>query len=214
MTIANWVANRLRDAEDVTGVDVLAADVVQVSRSEHPPFIAGIVSEMRVESEKIHPLVRGRHAVEIIANVPKGAFWTGGALALAHQHHIATGAFGDLMRVLSLADVRRFVPSETAFIERGLHQHRRIAGFDRVHDRLYRIRLRDDDQSEVMAVMLNEYEMTADHVRFARDRYGPFSIVVKTNPNGQPTRAAITAADQLSAEILTWGEFLAYLNSL
>lgn len=214
MTIATWVAARLKDAEEVEDIDVLAANVIRVSRSEHPPFLAGIVSAARVEGKTIQSLVEGEHDIEIIANVPKDAFWTGDALSLASRHQIASGVFGDLRRVLTLGNVRSFVPAETAFIERGLGQHRRVASFHRLHDRVYQIHLHNADQSDVVAVMLNEYELTAEHIRAARDRYGPFAIVVKTNPNGRPTTSAVNVARQLSVDILMWGEFLGRLNAL
>ena len=113
------------------------------------------------------------------------SYWTGGALNLAHDYNIATGAYGDLLRVIDVEDVRTFQPKETEFVERGLRQHDRISSFERVHDRLYCISR--NSLPDVTVAMLNEYELTADHLRTARDRYGKFSIAVITNPNGRAT---------------------------
>ncbi len=106
--------------------------------------------------------------------------------------------------------MRAFQPKETEFVERGLRQHDRISRFERVYDRLYRISrsgLRD-----LTVAMLNEYELTADHLRTARDRYGEFSVAVITNPNGRATSSAGEAAQTMGVEILKWGTFFGRLN--
>lgn len=211
---ATWVADRLREKKDVKKVDVIAQQVLRISRAEHPPFVAGIVSSSKVVRNVIEHLVTPELQVEIIANIPKDSFWAGDALALARRHHIATGAFGDLLRVLDRPDVRAFVPAETAFIERGLTQHRRVTSFDRLHDRIYRIELRGgDDHPDLTVAMLNAYELTAEDVRAARERYGDFSVVVITNPNGRATSSALQVGRMLSIEIFDWAEFYGYLNS-
>lgn len=207
---SEWVARNLRDSEDVSKVEQLSDQVLRISRSNYDPFLVGIVSAKCVKADTIDSIVRSELEVEIIANVPKESYWTGGALKLAKKNNIATGSYGDLFRVLDLPDVRAFKPKETEFVERGLSQHDRISSFDRVHDRLYRIsrnRLPD-----VTVAMLNEYELTADHLRTARQRYGQFSIAVITNPNGGPTSSAEETAQIMGVEILKWGPFFGRLN--
>lgn len=205
-----WVASNLRKAQRVGKVEVLSDQVLRVSRSKYTPFVAGIVSTKCVDADSVRALVQSKLEVEIIANVPRESYWTGGALRLAHNNNIATGGYGDLLRVINLQDVRAFQPKETEFVERGLRQHHRIATFERVHDRLYRISR--DGLPDVTVVMLNEYELTADHLRAARDRYGQFSIAVITDPNGRATSSAEEAARSMDVEILNWGPFFGRLN--
>lgn len=205
-----WVAGNLKKAQDVTSVEVLSDQVLRVSRASLDPFVAGVVSAERVEVDTVRGLVNSEFEVEIIANVPRESYWTGGAIRLAHSNDIATGAYGDLLRVIGRPDVRGFRPSETVFLERGLSQHDRVLGFERVHDRLYRISR--GTLPDLTVVMLNEYELTADHLRAARDRYGPFSVAVITNPNGSSTGSAEGVAGNMGVEILKWGPFLGRLN--
>jgi len=205
-----WVADNLREAGHVTNVDVLSEQVLRVSREKHAPYVAGIISVKCVKVDDIMPLVESKLGVEIIANVPKESYWTGEAILLAQVHSIATGGYGDLLRVIDVEDVRAFQQKETAFVERGLRQHDRIASFDRLHDRLYLIRR--NDLPDVTVAMLNEYELTADHLRTARDRYGKFSLAVITDPNGGSTSAANEAARAMGVEILNWGAFFGRLN--
>lgn len=203
---SEWVADNLRKAKGVSKVEVISDQVLRVSRSKYDPFIAGIVSVACVEAGTVRTLVKSELGVEIIANVPKESYWTGGALRLAHDNNIATGGYNDLFRVIDLQDVRDFRPRETEFIERGLRQHDRISSFERVHDRLYRISR--NGLPDLKVAMLIEYELTADHLRTARDRYGQFSVAVITNPNGGATSSAEEAAQNMGVEILRWRPFL------
>lgn len=207
---SEWVAAGLRKAVGVSMVEVLSDQVLRVSRTEDGPFVAGIVSARCVEADTVRALVEFNLGVEIIANVPKESYWTGGALKLAQANNIATGAYGDLLRVIDLPEVRAFQPKETEFVERGLRQHDRISNFERVHDRLYCITR--NALPDLTVAMLNEYELTADHLRTARDRYGQFSVAVITNPNGQATSSAQEVAQAMGVEILNWGPFFGRLN--
>ncbi len=207
---SEWVAGNLRKAKGVSKVEVLSDQVLRVSRCKYDPFVAGIVSAKCVEADTVSTLVKSKPDVEIIANVPKESYWAGDALRLAHDNNIATGAYGDLLRVIDLQDVRAFQPKETEFVERGLRQHDRISTFEREYDRLYRISR--NGLPDLKVAMLNEYELTADHLRTARDRYGQFSVAVITNPNGRATSSAEEAAQTTGVEILNWGPFLGRLN--
>lgn len=205
-----WVASKLRKATDVLAVEILSNQVLRIERRNYDPFIAGVVSTECVKTDTIKSLITSPFEIEIIANVPKESYWTGAALKLARDNDIATGGFGDLLRVIDVEDVRLFESKETLFIERGLRQHDRVKDMERVHDRLYRIRR--NRLPDLTVVMLNEYELTSDHLRTARERYGPFSIAVITNPNGDPTDAAKKVAQTLGVEILKWGAFFGRLN--
>lgn len=207
---SEWVVGKLREARDVSNVEILSDQVLRVSRSKYDPFVAGFVSVECVEADTVRPLVMSNLDVEIIVNVPKESYWTGAALRLAHSHNIAAGSYGDLLRVINRQDVRSFQPKEIEYIERGLRQHDRIQHFERVHDRLYRICR--TSLPDLTVAMLNEYELTADQLRTARDRYGKFSMVVITNPNGRATSSAYDAAETMGVEVLKWSPFFGRLN--
>jgi hypothetical protein len=205
-----WVAEQLRKAEGVLKVEVLDDQVLRVSREKYEPFIAGIVSKTCVDREAVKPLVKSEHDVEIIANVPKESYWTGSALGLAEDNNIATGAFSELYRAIDVENVRTVQQKERAFLERGLRQHTGVSGFERVYDRVYRVSRHG--KPDLLVAMLNEYELTSDHLRTARERFGKFDAAVITNPNGKATHSAEEAATQMGIEVLKWGPFLGRLN--
>lgn len=206
----NWVAENLRKAEHVTKVDVLDDRVLRVEREEHEPFVAGIISESAVTSDDIKGLISSKHDVEIIINVPKESFWYGSALDLAERNNVATGQYGDLLRAIGEDDVRALVAKDRIFVERSLRQHSRVSGLERSYDKVYV--LSRHGLSNLTAAMINEYELTADHLRTAWDRYGKFDVAVCTNPNGTITSAARQAAKSMGIDVLKWGPFLGRIN--
>ena len=206
-----WVAGNLKTAVHVTKVEILSEQVLRVSRDKYAPYVAGVVSVNCVKTDTILPLIKSNFQIEIIANIPKESYWTGEALLVAKAHNIAVGSYGDLLRVINTGNVRAFQQKETAFIDRGLRQHDRISGFERMHDRLYLIHR--NSLPDITVVMLNEYELTANHLRTARDRYGKFSLAVITNPNGRATSSAKEAGQTMGVEILNWKAFFGRINT-
>jgi hypothetical protein len=184
--------------------------VLRIVRKEQPTFLAGTITSSRVEPSTIERLVNGVYQIEFIANIPKESFWTGAAIALASKHGAAFGGFGDLRSALTLPDGRIYVKKEFAFVERGLRQHAQVSSLERVDDRKYLVKRHQ--MSNICVVALNEYELNADQVRTARDRYGAFAAIIITNPNGAPTSAAEQAAKSMGISIYKWGAFLGQLN--
>jgi len=207
-----WVAQKLRKNAGVEAVDLLATQVLRIVRKNHQPFLVGTIASPRVEPSTIDHLLNGLFLIEIIANIPPESFWTGDAIAFASRHSAAFGGMGDLLSAIELPDVSRYVKKEFAFVERGLHQHRKVSDVERVHDRMYVVKRQE--LCDVTVVLLNEYELTADIVRTARDRYGVFTAIVLTNPSARvPTSLASQAAESMGSQIYTWREFLVRLNN-
>jgi hypothetical protein len=205
-----WVAEKITGHDEVASVELIAANRVKVFRTKFPTVIVGTGAASRLDAEELAAILRDDPKVDFVVNVPKEAFVTGDALALAVQNGVTIGGLGDLMRAIENADVSTYVSPEVAFIERGLRQHSRVVDFERVDDRRYVIERRG--LRTLTVVFLGEYELTADHVRVAQERYERFDFLVATNPNGRPTTASLEAAQSMGAKVLKWGPFLGALN--
>lgn len=205
-----WVAQTIAEKSGVEDANVIGPHCLKITRQKFAPFVAGIISVDVVTREIVQPLLEEEPTVEILVNVPKESFWTGPAIAAAAARKVAFGGIGDLMSSISNEDVRQYTRSEYAFVERGLRQHTRVSQFDREADRLYLVYRTGLDP--LRFVMLKEYELTADHVRTARDRYGAFDAILLNDPNGKPTNEALQVAKDIGTEIFKWGQFLGRLN--
>ena len=205
-----WVAGRLRDHDEVVRIDLQTPQVLHIFRKKHSDFLAATIASTRVEPATLRGLLDGSFRVEFIANIPGESFWTGEAIEFAAAHSAAFGGMGDLFSAVTWPKVSDYEKSKFVFVERGLQQHTKVVDLKRVHDRKYLVRR--SGRREVAVVLINEYDLSADHVRTARDRYGQFTVVLMTNPNGRPTSSAHQAANSMGARIFMWGEFLSELT--
>jgi hypothetical protein len=206
-----WAAAKLRDKPDIRSIDLLSPQILKIKRKRRPSFLAATVAADRVERSTIRSLFRETPEIEFVANIPVESLWTGSAITYADDHGSAFGGFSDLLRAIRDCDsVGKYQNPEFAFVERGLRQHSKVGSLERIHDRKYRVKRRDLD--DVLLLLLNEYDLIADHVRAGRDRYGSFDVVLKTNPNGQITTSAHQAVESMGAQALKWGELLSRLH--
>lgn len=205
-----WVADKMHGRENVTSVTVLSPQRIQIVRNEFPTVVVGTTAVERVDAAVVSDLLVPAPSPSFIVNVPKESYVTGDALQLAAKHGFAIGGLGDLMRAVKLPSPAQYVSPEFTFVERGLKQHTRISRYDRLDDRSYLVIRKG--LNPVHVAFLNEYELIADHLRVARDRYGDFVIAVITNPSGNPTSSALNVAASMGIQVCKWGEFLGALN--
>lgn len=205
-----WIAKILRSSDEVAAVEALTSQLVQVVRKKHPTIQVLAVAVARFDASMLRSLLADTQHASFVVNISKEAHITEDALALAKEMAVGIGGVGDLLGAIELADVSKYVSKELTFIERGLDQHNRVLGYERLDDRLYRINRRG--LSDLTVVFLNEYELTADHIRTAWARYGTFRFAVITNPNGSATSSAQEVATSMKVQIYMWGGFLGALN--
>ncbi len=205
-----WAQKSLNKHNEVVGVRLLEPQLLEIYRRENGPFLAGTIATTCVKPSSIYRFFESQPVVEFIANIPAESYWTGEAMEFAERRSVGHGGLGDLLSAVNWPDVRCYKREEFAFVERGLRQHTNVFSLHRVHDRKYVITRCAYDN--VIVVLMNEYELTADHVRTARDRYGAFTDVLITNPNGKPTSPAIRAAESMECQVFKWGPFFRRLN--
>jgi hypothetical protein len=198
-----WVASIIAQKTDVSGTEVTSPSTFRVNRKALPPFEALVLSLSEVTDSIFTPLLAAYPHVAFVVNVPKDGLWAQSGIAAARSRGLAFGH--------KLEDVSEYKKSENAFVERGLSQHDHVSHFEQESDRVYMVFRFGLDPLRI--VLLNEYELTAEHVRNARSRYGSFDIVLMTNPNGSATTEAKEAAKGMRVPILPWRQFLGRLSS-
>jgi len=206
-----WVADKMKTVGGIEDAEVTGPHTRRISRHDYGPVVAGIISLREVQASNILLLLNSGPGPDIIINVSKESCWRGDAIDLAKQRNVAFGGLKDLMSCMSDDDIRSYVNKEYEFLDRGFRQHRKVSDCYREYDRLYLIRRREG-LGPIRVVVLNEYELTGDHIRTARDRYGFFDEILLNNPNGKPTASAEQVASQIGARIFMFGELLRRLN--
>lgn len=208
---AQFVAKGLLKHNEVAQALALDAQLVEVHRKQYDDFIVGVISTARVEPAAIMNLVQDDR-VDFVCNIPREAVWSGAAIDLVRMHGKAWGGVADLFSAAgSRQPAHEFVRREYEFIERIFDQHSAVVHVERIYDRVYR--LHRDGKSPVQVVLINEYDLTVDHVRTAWERYGPFSDILANNPNCRFSSEATDAASELGVKLLTLSPFMGRLNS-
>jgi hypothetical protein len=172
--------------------------------------MVGAIAKERVTGDVVRALFVEIPWISFVVNATKEAIIEGQAFDVAKTYNAGIGGFGDLLRALNMPDVSKYINPKTKWIERGMAQHTRVKGFQKLDDSRYLI-IRHERRA-VIVMFLDEYELSADAVRTAISRYGSFDAIDKTDPNGSITTQARSAAQSTGRKILTWGEFLGELN--
>ena len=210
LTTRDWIAEQLTGHDEVVAVEPKGELFINIQRKKYAPVSSAILNEGHVDGRVIKAVFRHGGQVQFVANVPLDSVWTGEAITIARAHNVGWGGFGDLMSAISLESVEGFQKQEYSFVERGIRQHDRVDNYERIFDRVFLIFRRG--LPEIKVALLCDYELTAEHVRAAREKYGDFSVIVKTNPNGNITGEAKEVGKGLGVDILKWGKFLGRLN--
>lgn len=216
MTSRDWVIKFLKEKGAANAAEPLGTDFIAIdpknddSGEELPPFTAGIVSSKKVTDEVLAPLLESDTAFDFVVNIPKDSIWTGAGITRAESEGLGWGGIAELLSAMYSKQIRGFQKKEYQFVLRGLQQHTNVAQIFRPFDRKLEIHRHDYDPLTV--VLVHEYELTGEHVRHARELYGGFSDVLKTNPNGGISGNASEVAGGLGAQVHQWGGFLGRLN--
>jgi hypothetical protein len=205
-----WIAEKIQSHEKVTGVSVLSHNVIQVKREDGDELKIATMSSNRVDAQAIETLLKSTGDVDFVVNIPKDAYVVGDTFALADERNFGFGGVGDLFAALNSESVRTYLSSEFSFVLRSIRQHSKVVNVVRLDNR--RLLIERKGLKPLSVLILNDYELTADHVRVGIERYGEFQAIVRSNPNSRVTMAASTAADESGVRIFDWGEFLGQLN--
>jgi hypothetical protein len=182
-----------------------------IERTIDPTFVSAIFGQSKITGSDVAFAIQQAPDAAFVANVPGASIIDGSAWECAKSNAVGLGRLGDLMRAIRHPDVRGYIHPETRFVERGLVQHSAVSHFRRLDDVRYEVQ-RHGMPSLVVA-MVNDYEVTADVIRSTWERYGPFSILVATNPNSRETGSSMQVASGLNVGVLKWGPFLGRLSS-
>jgi hypothetical protein len=210
LSTRDWVVSKLKNHDEVSEIVVVGNQVIRVIRQQYYPFDSVLLDCETVEPDSFADLIDGSPRKEFVMSLRKHAVWTGAAIGAAGCRGVGWGGLGDLMSAINDEDIGRFQRREFVFVERGLRQHTKVAGWERINNRVYLVHRME--LPSIRLVLINEYDLTTDVVRFYRDVYGEFDEVLSTNPNARMTTGAMEAAKHLKVVVFSWGKFMRRLH--
>lgn len=209
---AAWIVKKLKEERDLANTVDLGAGYLQVVRDGKASFTAVAIGiDDVIALSHVQPLFVGAQKPEFVVNVPSKAIWSGEAIEFIHKAPAAFGKLGELTRAAKVSPPSSYRNKEYAFFEQIFRQHSAVKSVDRLFDRKYLLH-RYRDLPELLVVLVDAYDLSAEDVRRARDLYGHFDVALKMTSYGAVTSAAQEAADAMGAQALKLGDFMGRLN--
>ncbi|MDC5754731.1 hypothetical protein OPW41_13180 [Vibrio europaeus] len=208
MSLNSWCIEKLSGHDKVESVVDLGDSLLQITNVKGDDFIVLVKSEERSTLESVSEV--DIEQLDFLLNIKKDAYIEGQLLELSSSAGFAVGGLGDIFSALNDRGISNYVSAEMSFIIRGLSQHTRVTGLERLDNRRFRIQRAGLDSVTILA--LNDYDFTAESVRSGIEKYGEFDAILTSNPNCRRTGNCEMAAESAGVRIFSWGELLGQLN--
>ncbi|MFT6908641.1 MAG: hypothetical protein ACJAS1_005344 [Oleiphilaceae bacterium] len=208
MSLNSWCIEKLNNHDKVEVIEEVEDNLLKITNDKGDEFFVYTKSEDRSTIESVADL--DVEQLDFLLNIKKDAYVDGQLLDLASSAQFAVGGLGDIFSALNDRNISGYVSAEVSFIIRGLQQHTRVTGLERLDNRRFRIQRAGLDSVVVLA--LNDYDFTAESVRSGIEKYGKFDAILTSNPNCRRTGNCEMAAASAGVRILSWGELLGQLN--
>lgn len=206
----NWVTEKLATMEGLEVVDRTPEDFLVVRSKDESTFLVAVMGVKNViELSDVEPLFTGVNKPQFAVNVPSKALWSGAAIDHVHAASAAFGTLGDVSRAANTEDTGSFRDKNMGFFLKAMKQHSNVSSVSYVYDAVFKAN-RKTGASLIVAV-IDAYNMSAEDVRNAKDRFGDFDVVVKSSSHGSITNQAVMAATSMSAQALSFGELMVRL---
>ena len=204
-----WCKSKLADHNNIGSIELLSSNLLLVTHKNGNIFKIATMSLVKIDSVDIEGLIQDS-VVDFVLNVSKEPYITQKALQRAENNNFSIGGLGDAMRALGDGTFKKYINPEISFILRGLEQHSKVTNITRLDNR--RFEIERNELSSVIVLALNEYDLTADSIRVAIDKFPKFDMILKSNPNGGISKNAVSVAQSANITIYRWGELLGALN--
>ena len=205
-----WIVSKIEDHDQVCRIEVIGNRVIKIVRRRYMPFNSVLLDYEIVYPSTFIDEINKDVGFEFVMHLRRDTVWTGKAISAARVLGLGWGGLGDLMSAINDESVSGFQRKEFSFVERGLSQHTRVLNVERVNNRI--LLVYRDGLPCIRVVLINEYDLTTEHLRHHREIFGEFDEVLATNPNCRSTSTAEETAELMGVKVYSWGQFMSRLH--
>lgn len=207
---SDWVAEKLVATEGLQVVERTPEGFLVVQSKGLYSFPVAVLGVQNViEQAEVESLFAGATVPKFVVNVPSKTLWSGNAIRRVHAASAAFGTLGDIARAAATEDAGSYRDKNMGFFINAMKQHGNVSGVSYVYERVFKADRKIG--SSLTVAVIDAYNMSAEDVRNARDRFGHFDIVVKSSSHGSITHQADAAAKSIGADALTFGQLMGWL---
>lgn len=213
MSKFEWIAQQISGYKNVLDVRPGPSGTIEVARIGLPATLVAPIDSSGsdwIGTDAVAPFFDGDETPSFAVSVPSKSVWKGEAIDFVRSNGAAYGRMGALQKALSKLDVAS-EKSPFDFFERGLRQHSEVDSVELIYESVFRVN-RDAGRRPLVVAVIDAYEMSAEHVRNCREKFGHFDIGVKQTSYGRVASSAYQAAESMEAEVMMWSELLKRLR--
>lgn len=214
MSYRNWIISNLNDYDQQAEIEStvpVGDSLIEIISKKGKTIVVGVVEGEIITSIEVKGICKSESKKPNFLVAKSKSVWEGSAIDYACQSNMGWGGVGDITSAFRTDHYGEIQKKEYVFVETNLSKHSKVSRLERLYDRVFKVH-RIGDLSPLIVTLINSYELSGEEVRHARNKYGKFDIILKTNANGDPTGRAYLAAEEIGAEIFKWGELLGRLN--
>lgn len=150
MSLNSWCIEKLNNHDKVEYVEEIGDNLLKITNDKGDEFIVFTKSEERSTIESVAGV--DVEQLDFLLNIKKDAYVDRQLLDLASSAQFAVGSLADIFSALNGRNISGYISAEMSFIIRGLLQHTRVTGLERLDNRRFRIQRADLDSVVVLAL--------------------------------------------------------------
>lgn len=206
----NWVADKLATTEGLEIVGRTPENFLIVRSSDGSTFLVAVLGVQNVIGvADVEPLFASATKPQFVVNVPSKTLWSGAAIDRIHTASAAFGTLGDVSRAANTEDAGSYRDKNMGFFINAMKQHSNVSSVSYVYNTVFKADRKVG--ANLIVAVIDTYNMSAEDVRNAKDRFGYFDVVVKSSSHGSITNQADAAAKTIGAQALTFRELMGRL---
>lgn len=203
----DWVANKLVTEHELKVVSRTPENFLVVESMDNYTFVVAVLGVQKVVGlSDVEPLFAYTIKPQFVMNVPSSTLWSGSAIHRIHAESAAFGRLGDLYRAARTKDAGSYRDKNMGYFIRQMKQHSNVSSVSYIYDAVFKADRRRG--SSLVVAVIDAYNMSAEDVRNAADRFGHFDVVVKASSYGSITSQAEAAAESMGAQALSVGDMM------
>ncbi|MET3606882.1 hypothetical protein ABIC74_000724 [Mucilaginibacter rubeus] len=217
MSYRDWMVKKLAENEfsqEIDSAHPLGDNLIEIITEKGKTLIVGVIdTQTLITKDEVYNLyISGPKSPNIVVS-KYGVVWHGSAIDFSRKQNIGWGGMGEINSAIDTEDYGDIQKREYQFVEEGLLKHSRVNHLERLYDRVFKIH-RSGNLPPITITLIDSYELSGDEVRQAIKKYKSFDAILKTNPNGNPTGNAFSAASEIGAKIFVWKELYSRLTRI
>jgi hypothetical protein len=208
--VTDWAIGKLIE-QQLEIIDRTPEDYLVVrSEGEYTFNVAVLGVQNVVKLTDVEPLFFGAIKPQLVVNVPSKTLWSGSAIDHIHAASAAFGTLGDVTRAAYTKNAGTYRDKDMGFFINAMEQHTNVSGVSYVYDRVFKVDQRSG--TGLIVAVIETYNMSAEDVRNAKNKFGHFDVVVKSSGYGSITDQAEAAAKSIGAQALTFRQLMGRLS--